>query len=197
MPNELDLTRAHRPRPAARRPSSSRSTRCRRIASRRWGAPAVPRRASTCSRRSRRSSPNAFATDIPTQPSHTAVFTGSYGASTGIISHFHPPAQLRRAGALAALAPARRRMPDRCRRSPVRDEGVVRARLRGLHGPSGTVALAGFRRQRARVPLADRQRRRRLLPVPALLGRAHSLRPGRTISQPLHVGVAVAGSIRT
>jgi arylsulfatase A-like enzyme len=37
---------------------------------------------------------NAFATDIPTQPSHTAVFTGSYGASTGIISHFHPPAQL-------------------------------------------------------------------------------------------------------
>jgi arylsulfatase len=36
----------------------------------------------------------AFATDIPTQPSHTAVFTGCYGATTGIVSHFHGPAQL-------------------------------------------------------------------------------------------------------
>jgi arylsulfatase len=36
----------------------------------------------------------AFATDIPTQPSHTAVFTGRCGASTGIVSHFHPPAML-------------------------------------------------------------------------------------------------------
>lgn len=36
----------------------------------------------------------AFATDIPTQPSHTALFTGRYGASTGIVSHFHPPAML-------------------------------------------------------------------------------------------------------
>jgi len=35
-----------------------------------------------------------YATDIPTQPSHTAVFTGCYGASTGIVSHFHEPAQL-------------------------------------------------------------------------------------------------------
>ena len=35
-----------------------------------------------------------YATDIPTQPSHTAVFTGRYGVSTGIVSHFHPPAQL-------------------------------------------------------------------------------------------------------
>jgi arylsulfatase len=37
---------------------------------------------------------HAYATDIPTQPSHTAVFTGRCGVSTGIVSHFHPPAQL-------------------------------------------------------------------------------------------------------
>ena len=37
---------------------------------------------------------NAFASDIPTQPSHTSVFTGRYGISTGIVSHFHPPATL-------------------------------------------------------------------------------------------------------
>lgn len=36
----------------------------------------------------------AYATDIPTQPSHTAVFTGRSGVSTGIVSHFHPPAML-------------------------------------------------------------------------------------------------------
>jgi arylsulfatase len=36
----------------------------------------------------------AFASDIPTQPSHTALFTGRYGVSTGIVSHFHPPAKL-------------------------------------------------------------------------------------------------------
>lgn len=37
---------------------------------------------------------HAFATDIPTQPSHTALFTGRYGVTTGIVSHFHPRAQL-------------------------------------------------------------------------------------------------------
>jgi arylsulfatase A-like enzyme/multidrug efflux pump subunit AcrA (membrane-fusion protein) len=36
----------------------------------------------------------AYATDIPTQPSHTAVFTGRYGVNTSIVSHFHPAAQL-------------------------------------------------------------------------------------------------------
>ncbi len=36
----------------------------------------------------------AYATDIPTQPSHTAVFTGRCGLGTGIVSHFHPPAML-------------------------------------------------------------------------------------------------------
>ena len=36
----------------------------------------------------------AFATDIPTQPSHTALFTGRYGIRTGIVSHFHPHAKL-------------------------------------------------------------------------------------------------------
>jgi arylsulfatase A-like enzyme len=36
----------------------------------------------------------AFATDIPTQPSHTALFTGRTGLSTGIVSHFHPLSNL-------------------------------------------------------------------------------------------------------
>ena len=36
----------------------------------------------------------AFASDIPTQPSHTAMFTGQYGVNTGIVSHFHPDALL-------------------------------------------------------------------------------------------------------
>lgn len=36
----------------------------------------------------------AFACDIPTQPSHTSVFTGRVGIDTGIVSHFHPPAHL-------------------------------------------------------------------------------------------------------
>ena len=36
----------------------------------------------------------AFASDIPTQPSHTALFTGMYGVNTNIVSHFHPEALL-------------------------------------------------------------------------------------------------------
>lgn len=36
----------------------------------------------------------AYATDIPTQPSHTALFTGQFGITTGIVSHFHPAAYL-------------------------------------------------------------------------------------------------------
>ncbi len=35
-----------------------------------------------------------YATDIPTQPSHTALFTGQFGVHTGIVSHFHPAAYL-------------------------------------------------------------------------------------------------------
>jgi len=35
-----------------------------------------------------------FATDIPTQPSHTALFTGKFGINSGIVSHFHPAAYL-------------------------------------------------------------------------------------------------------
>ena len=35
-----------------------------------------------------------YATDIPTQPSHTAIFTGQFGIKTGIVSHFHPAAYL-------------------------------------------------------------------------------------------------------
>ncbi len=35
-----------------------------------------------------------FATDIPTQPSHTALFTGQFGVHTGIVSHFHPASYL-------------------------------------------------------------------------------------------------------
>jgi arylsulfatase A-like enzyme/multidrug resistance efflux pump len=37
---------------------------------------------------------NAFATDIPTTPSHTALFTGRFGVDTGIVSHFHPGSNL-------------------------------------------------------------------------------------------------------
>ena len=37
---------------------------------------------------------NAFASDIPTQPSHTAIFTGRFGVTTNIVSHFHPAASL-------------------------------------------------------------------------------------------------------
>lgn len=36
----------------------------------------------------------AYASDIPTQPSHTALFTGQFGVNTGIVSHFHPAAYL-------------------------------------------------------------------------------------------------------
>jgi arylsulfatase A-like enzyme len=35
-----------------------------------------------------------FASDIPTQPAHTSIFTGRFGINTGIVSHFWPPAQL-------------------------------------------------------------------------------------------------------
>ena len=35
-----------------------------------------------------------YATDIPTQPSHTAIFTGKFGINSGIVSHFHPAAYL-------------------------------------------------------------------------------------------------------
>jgi arylsulfatase A-like enzyme len=36
----------------------------------------------------------AISADIPTQPAHTALFTGRFGLNTGIVSHFHPPATL-------------------------------------------------------------------------------------------------------
>jgi arylsulfatase A-like enzyme/multidrug resistance efflux pump len=32
----------------------------------------------------------AFASDIPTQPSHTSVFTGRFGINNEIVSHYHP-----------------------------------------------------------------------------------------------------------
>lgn len=35
-----------------------------------------------------------FASDIPTQPSHTSVFTGRFGVNSGIVSHFFGPAAL-------------------------------------------------------------------------------------------------------
>jgi arylsulfatase A-like enzyme len=37
---------------------------------------------------------NVFASDIPTQPSHTSVFTGRFGVNSGIVSHFWPQAAL-------------------------------------------------------------------------------------------------------
>ena len=36
----------------------------------------------------------AYSSDIPTQPSHTALFTGRFGVNTGIVSHFHPASHL-------------------------------------------------------------------------------------------------------
>ena len=33
---------------------------------------------------------SAYASDIPTQPSHTAVFTGRFGINSEIVSHYHP-----------------------------------------------------------------------------------------------------------
>ena len=41
-----------------------------------------------------RCSPMPSRSDIPTQPSHTAIFTGRFGISTNIVSHFHPAARL-------------------------------------------------------------------------------------------------------
>ncbi|MHB8681189.1 MAG: sulfatase family protein [Acidimicrobiales bacterium] len=37
---------------------------------------------------------NMFASDIPTQPAHTSIFTGRFGINTDIVSHFFPPAAL-------------------------------------------------------------------------------------------------------
>jgi arylsulfatase len=36
----------------------------------------------------------AFASDIPTQPSHTAIFTGRFGINSDIVSHYHPASML-------------------------------------------------------------------------------------------------------
>ncbi len=35
-----------------------------------------------------------FSSDIPTQPSHTALFTGRFGTGTDVVSHFHPGTRL-------------------------------------------------------------------------------------------------------
>ena len=37
---------------------------------------------------------HTFSSDIPTQPSHTALFTGRFGASTDVVSHFHQATRL-------------------------------------------------------------------------------------------------------
>jgi arylsulfatase A-like enzyme/multidrug efflux pump subunit AcrA (membrane-fusion protein) len=37
---------------------------------------------------------SAYASDIPTQPSHTAVFTGRFGINSEIVSHYHPSSSL-------------------------------------------------------------------------------------------------------
>ena len=69
------------------------------------------------------------------------MFTGSYGASTGIISHFHPPAQL------AAQVPWLPSLlhDEGCRTGAVDHLFVMKEwfepRLRGLHGPSRTLRV--------------------------------------------------------
>ena len=54
----------------------------------------------------------AIASDIPTQPSHTAVFTGNYWISNGIVSHFYPPACLDPSVASGPPEPTQARRPS-------------------------------------------------------------------------------------
>ena len=61
-----------------------------------------------------------FASDIPTQPSHTALFTGQYGVHTDIVSHFHPAPQLAPDVAVAADHLPRGGLRHRGRRPPLR-----------------------------------------------------------------------------
>ena len=75
----------------------------------------------------------AYATDIPTQPSHTAMFTGQFGVKTGIVSHFHPAAYLDEETLWLPSELRRNGYIDRCGRPPLRHEGLVHPRLRRLH----------------------------------------------------------------
>ena len=87
----------------------------------------------------------AYASDIPTQPSHTALFTGRYGIKTGIVSHFHPPSQLEQDIPWLPTPDAGAWVADGRRRPPLRHEGLVHSGLRRLHGAAR--ASLGHQRQ--------------------------------------------------
>ncbi len=98
-------------------------------------------------------------------------------------------------GAVAAEDPPGSRVSHRCGGPPLRDEGVVPTRLPGLHGPTRAVALTRVTHQRPGVSVVVGARPRRLLPVPALLGRPHPVRARGAVPHPVHVAVvAMVGS---
>ena len=127
-----------------------------------------------------------YATDIPTQPSHTALFTGKFGINSGIVSHFHPAAYLPEETLWLPSLLRRNGYVDRCRRPPLRHEGLVHPRLRRLHAPAGAVALARLGHQRHRAAVGHRAPGHGLLPVPPLLGRPHPLRAAVALQGAVH-----------
>ncbi len=118
----------------------------------------------------------AYASDIPTQPSHTAIFTGQFGMRTGIVSHFHPaayldeetlwmPSLLRRHGYVTGAVDHLFAMKDWFIRG-YDDYMPPPGRSRS---PGSVINEIGF-------PWLERPRVRGVLPLSALLGRPHPLR---------------------
>ena len=131
---------------------------------------------------------NAFASDIPTQPSHTAIFTGRSGVSTGIVSHFHPPARL---DADISWLPTIFRdasVRDGGGRPSVCDEGLVHEGLHRLHAAPWSVTVARVGHRRHRDSVAGRALQGGVLPLSALLGRTHSLCPAAALQTLLYEG---------
>ena len=87
---------------------------------------------------------NAFASDIPTQPSHTAIFTGRFGVTTNIVSHFHPAASLDADFSWLPTIFRDADVRDGSGRPSLRNERLVPAGLYGLHAASGPVPVAGL-----------------------------------------------------
>ena len=128
----------------------------------------------------------AFATDIPTQPSHTALFTGTVRGQHG---HRLPlPSRLLpgRGDAVAPLADC-----DGNGYTTGAVDHLFAMKdwfIRGYDDympPPGPIAVPGFGDQRDRLPMDRRPCRRGLLPLPPLLGCPH----------PLSATVAVQGAI--
>ncbi len=116
-----------------------------------------------------------YASDIPTQPSHTAIFTGQFGIRTGIVSHFHPaayldedtlwmPSLLRRHGYVTGAVDHLFAMKDWF--------------IRGYDDympPAGRSRSPGSVINGIGLPVARRACRRAVLPLPPFLGRPHPL----------------------